>query len=49
MFIVRSKLKNIDNVGQLGKTRKEAKLVFVDQPYLSLLHFIVVLIINFLM
>jgi hypothetical protein len=35
MSNARSKVKNMGNVGQLGKTKKEAKLVLVDQPYQS--------------
>jgi hypothetical protein len=33
MSNVRSKVKNMGNVGQLGKTRKEARLALVGQPY----------------
>jgi hypothetical protein len=30
MSIARNKLKNMGNVGQMGKTRKKAKLLLVD-------------------
>lgn len=33
MSNVRSKVKNMGNVGQLAKTRKEARLVLLGQPY----------------